>query len=298
MLTITREKYQQLYNEQQRSMKIVKAVGIAAPVIAVLILLFSHSVAASFFGIVLCVAPLIYIYKLREKLIPPGHGNNVKDVMNVMKYDLCSDKLVELIVRKINQTSEFCERTRLTILLADVYAMRGQINDSINVLYSVDKNMFRRYPAVGLSYFQDLISLYVQYEDYDNARAAFADAESFIAEYYDKNYIYCMTAVELLINANIAYGNYTDALILQTIQNDISRQYESSDTNKQTAGTPLQNFITGERYLATALIYYNLGDMQQAAKFVDMGGPMLANVPHEVERANTLSRKIREHGND
>ena len=278
MITISRETYQRLYDEYKNGLLLVKIVSIASPVIMLIVIIASDSFMVGFLGLLIALFPLLLAAYFRKKLIPAGHGKKVQEVMTVMKYDLCSDKLVDLIVRKINETSEFCERTRLMLLLSTVYSMRG-------------------YPDVGLSFFNELIDVYMNFDDYENAKAAYADAESFIREYHDKNFVYCTTAVSLLVNANLAYGNYTDALIMQTIYNDMNAKFESSEAGKQNSGTPMQKFLVGVRYLQTAEIYYRLGDLEQSAKYVDMGGPLLSPVPYMIGRANKLSGRIREQKN-
>lgn len=243
--------------------------------------------------LIIDILPFIYIGYTMKKLIPAGNGKLVKKAFRVLQQDFTSESTVSMLYSSIGQAVKYPEKVRLTLLLANTQAIRGNINEALQLLYSVDRSGFDRFPDVGMTFYGEIIETYSNVGDYDSVLRAFADGERFIEMAAERNYNCCVTAFGVMINVEKARGNYRKALDLRLIKNEYENLFNSSEGASQ-QGTPLNRFLKGAVFMETAELFYLCGDIDNAAKYLDIGGPMLSASPAETERANKLSAKIRE----
>ena len=63
-------------------------------------------------------------------------------------------------------------------------------------------------------------------------KAAFADAQNFIAECYDRSYVLCETASSIMINAYMAEDRYYEALELMKIKDEMKMKFKQTSAHK------------------------------------------------------------------
>ena len=295
MIKITRELFQKLFDEYKGLMMLSRILAVGCPLLGFLFIYILDSTLSRMLVFCLCLTPIIAISFIRKRLIPPGYNNDVQSVMQTMKYDFLSDNIMNMIIYKMGQCKDYPSKCHLTFLLADVYELRGQMTEAINTIYSVDRSRFKEYPSIGMSFFNSLLDIYMQFDDKENAKAAFADAQNFIAECYDRSYVLCETASSIMINAYMAEDRYYEALELMKIKDEMKMKFKQTSAHKGfSEGTPLDKLDRGLTYIKLAELYYHCGDPVTASKYADMGGPLLTVSPHELERANRISAMIRE----
>lgn len=95
-----------------------------------------------------------------------------------------------------------------------------------------------------------------------------------------------------MINVEKARGNYRKALDLRLIKNEYENLFNSS-TGASVQGTPLSRFLKGCVFVNSAELFYLCGDLDNAAKYLDIGGPMLSASVFYTNKANELSEKVR-----
>lgn len=238
------------------------------------------------------IIPFVYTAYITKQLIPPGNRGAVRRVMKTLNNDFTSDNIVNKLHGEIIGCGKYAEKIRLTLLLADVYSIRGEYREALELLYNADRSGFSKYPELGLSFFGEIINIYSELGDSESVLNAYSDARSFIDETADKNYMCQHTAFSLMISVEKARGNYSKALEMQLCKNGIENLFNSSEGASQ-QGTPLMKFIRGTVFCNTAELFYLCGDYISAAKYLDIGGPMLAVSPAATQQANKLSEKLR-----
>ncbi|MGN0638623.1 MAG: hypothetical protein ACI4J0_09660 [Huintestinicola sp.] len=298
MINLTKETLDRLYKKQKTLISSWWIASISSIVICNIFLwIFSYKIPdRSVRNIIICIVtliPVIYILCTMRTLIPAGHGRILRRVFKVLQYDFMSDSTVDMLYRSIGEAAKYPEKVRLTGLLVTTYILRGQYNEALNLLYSVDRSGFDKYPDVGMLFYTDIIAIYCELEDFDSALRAYADGEEFIDAAAERNYSCCTAAFSAMISVEKARGNYRKALDLRLILNEYQNLFNSS-TGASQQGTPLSRIIRGATFAETAELFYLCGDLDNAAKYLDIGGPMLSASPAETEIANKLSAKIRE----
>ena len=297
MINLTKETLDRLYKKQKTMFSMGWIITIAVIILSeigriALRDVFDKSTLNTII-LIIDIMPFIYIGYTMKKLIPAGHGRLLRKVFKGLQYDFMSDNTVDMLYRSIGQAAKYPEKVRLTGLLVTTYVLRGQYNEALNLLYSVDRSGFDKYPDVGMLFYADIISIYCELEDYDSALRAYADGEKFIDDAAERNYTCCTTAFSVMICVENARGNYRKALDLRLILNEYQNLFNST-TGASQQGTPLNQIIRGLTFAETAELFYLCGDISNAAKYLDIGGPMLSASPAETENANKLSAKIRE----
>ncbi len=306
MLDITYEQLDKLYKSQQGILK--RTLGISAALCATAYFMYRGLIKRSPNGYVpfedlrplfivivtaLVAASFIIIASAKNKLIPVGHTENVSNAAAYLQNDFTSDGAVNMLYQKIGSAKTFPEKAKLLYLLSNVYMFRGQYKEAIDILNSVDRSQFKGYPTIGMEYYDNITGLYYCLGDNDSVIAAYNDAEPFIAECSKRNYLCCSTAVNILICANKAKGNYSKALQIRLMKNDFENKISQTIT-ADSQGTPLSKFIKGMSYFESAELFCLNGDYKAASEALDAGGPLLAPSVSETNRANELSAKIRE----
>ena len=166
MIEITNEKMEKLYKMQTTLVK--SYTTISAIVIFVVLVITrllravssgDHAALSAVFMIILA-ADVVGYFIIRKKVIPAGNGPSVMDAYKTMQNDFISDRTVDLLYRKIGEAGNYADKTKLTLLLCDTYMMRGQINEAISLLNSIDRSRFAEYPEAGMSFYDDTLSLY------------------------------------------------------------------------------------------------------------------------------------------
>ena len=298
MINLTKETLDRLYKKQKTMLSMSWIITIAVIVTSEMVRLalydvFPNRSTLNMIILIIDILPFFYIGYTRKKLIPAGNGRLVKQAFRMLQQDFTSESTVSMLYSSIGQAAKYPEKVRLTLLLANTQAIRGNINEALQLLYSVDRSGFDRYPDVGMTFYGEIIETYSNVGDYDSVQRAYADGERFIEMAAERNYNCCVTAFGIMINVEKARGNYRKALDLRLIKNEYENLFNSSEGASQ-QGTPLNRFLKGEVFMETAEFFYLCGDIDNAAKYLDIGGPMLSASPAETERANRLSAKIRE----
>lgn len=299
MIEITREKLEKLYNNQGSQLKKCGIITLISWVIAIGYFKLDEFVPESIrsFTSILALAvfifPFIYLGITKKKLIPAGNGAVVQEAFAYIKNDYLSDSAINFMYQKIGQASNYSDKTKLTLLLSNLYVLRGQYDDAINLLNSVDRSQFQGYPTIGMNFYDDTISLYSELEDNDSVLAAYKDAEPFINECAERNYVCCSTALNILICTEKANGNYRKALDLKLMKNSFENQFNRTAASDEQS-TPLSRILRGSVFFETAELYYLCGDYANAGKYLDIGGPLLNGCPQKTALANKLSDKIRQ----
>lgn len=296
MVNITRDQLDRLYKKQKNSLTNCTAITTVCVILSISISRYNdgESAAVSLLCIILLfAAPLALVFYAKKKIIPPGNGKRVTEAMQSLQKDFISDRAVNMLYEKISRADGFAEKTRLILLLCDIYALRGQYREAIGMLNSVDRSQFKKYPAIGISFYDDTTSVYSELEDYDSVLLAYADAEPFIDYACQTNYLCASPAVNILIKVHFARKNYKAALDLRLMKNEFENLTMKMVTD-QNGNTPLNNIIRGSVFCETAELFLRCGDIENAAKYLDIGGPMVAGSPAALAHANKLSAEIRD----
>jgi len=296
---ITREKLDKLYNKQKKTMLTIVGISTAGFIIIFSAARIYEDKSASELPIttaaifIMAAALFIAAAIAKKKIIPAGNGPAVQDASRSLQRDFLSDHAVDMLYRKICQTSNYPDKTKLMLLLCDVYMMRGQYNEALNMLGSVDRSRFSEYPEVGMSFFDDTLFVYTELGDNDSVLRAYEDAKPFIEHCAERNYLCCSTALNIMITAEKARGNYRHALDMKLMKNEFENKLNQSTSAASVQTSPLTQYLRGCVFYDTAELFYLCGDYANAAKYLDIGGPMLAVCPTATQKANRLSDSIR-----
>ncbi|MDE6593708.1 MAG: hypothetical protein K2K57_11690 [Oscillospiraceae bacterium] len=301
MVEITRERMELLYKAQKNSFSCTIVICIIGTFISTILYVIGEDMQGSYRSVILLISfaffiiPIIYTVISFKKFIPPGNGKIVRAAFQNMRYDFLSDKTVNMLFESIGKAANYADKTMLTLYLCDVYLFRGQINEAISLINSIDRSMFVHYPTIGMTFYEEVMSIYSVIEDNNSVIAAFADGEKFIDECAFRNYLCCSKAVGGLIMYEEARGNYRSALQLLLMRNEFENNIERDNRNSGSVlNHPLAQFSRGIVFINTAELYYLCGDLWEAGQSLDIGGPMVASCPFMLNRANTLSAKIRQ----
>lgn len=302
MIEITKEMLEKTYNRQQNFLKSVSVVTIVCWIIWFCyrrlydfipegLLLF-----AMLLRILIFFLPLIFAAVAKKKIMPAGNGKIVMETFKDIQYDFLSDRAVNRLYQAMGMANNAADKIKLQLLLADVFMFRGQYSDAVSMLNSVDRSRFMHYPEIALTYFGDTVSVYNEMGDNNSVIAAYRDAEPFIKECAGRNYVCCQSALEICIIAEKAMGNYRRALDMRLMKNEFENKLNKDliDRNLSYNKTSINTFNKGLVFFGTAELFYLCGDFSNAAKYLDIGGPMLAMSNVQTEKANELSAKIRE----
>jgi len=297
MPNLNEEMLEKLYNSQKKRLALNWIITIAVIVLTSFIRLlfsdvFENSSSLILIHLLISIIPFIFIFYTYKKIIPAGNGGLVRKAYKVLQQDYSSEASVEMLYRFIGQSSKYPEKVRLTLLLADIQTLRGNINEALQLLYSVDRSGFDKYPDLGMSFYAEIISVYNNIDDSESVIRAYADSEIFMERAALNNYSCCITAFGAMTCVEKARGNYKRALELRLIRNKFENQFNSSIGASQ-QGTPLSRLISGSVFCETAELYYLCGDLDSAAKYLDIGGPMVSGCKFALEEANKLSEKLR-----
>lgn len=305
MVEITRERMELVYKAQQNALNGALVIGVACSVIGIFTIkssdifgetgrIISLIIAFALFGVT-----FFNIYRVRKKIIPPGQGRIVRNAFQNMRYDYLSDKTVNMLYESIGLAKNYADKTMLTLYLCDVYQFRGQINEAISLINSIDREMFIHYPTIGMTFYSEVMGLYAMLDDTGSVLLAYKDGEKFIDECAFRNYVCCSQALSALITAETARGNYGKALQMQLMQNEFKNNMDGElRKSGQTQNYPLAQLIRGITFCTTADLYYRCGNLWEAGQTLDIGGPLVAGCPFILARANDLSAKIRQAKNE
>ena len=233
MIDITKEQLERLYKKQKTVFGI--NFGIVIVCVGINVLLGSihrHGVEIPGYlaiTVILLIIPCLAVLYFKEKLIPKEQrSKSVIEAYKALQYDYTSDNAVHVLHQKIGQAQTFPEKAMISMFLAEVYIFRGQIEEAVYIVNSVDRSQLTKYPSVGMSVYGDIISCYLEAGDNDSVLAAYRDAEPFIKECAERSYTRCNSAVGILIDVNKAAGNYRKALDLVLMQNEFMNQFEQT----------------------------------------------------------------------
>lgn len=296
-MNLTKETLDRLYKKQKTMLSTGWIITIAVMIITEVIRISVRGTdmdtsTLDLIILVIDILPFIYIGYTIKATIPAGNMGNVRKAFKGLKNDFASDNAENTLYRYLGQTSKYPEKIRLTLLLADMLTIRGKVNEALQLLYSADRSGFEKYPDIGMSFYGEIIDIYSQIGDNDSVLRAFEDGRSFTEQSWDKNYNCCITAFGIMINVEKARGNYRKALDLRLIKNENENLFNST-TGASVQGTPLSRFLKGCVFMDSAELFYLCGDLENAAKYIDIGGPMLSASVFYTNKANDLSEKIR-----
>lgn len=298
MIRITREMMEKCLNDYRNAAAFFPAYCTAAVILILIILaIFTAFEDLWFFMLLICAAIFGSIFIVHSSLSkkiasPEGRSRITKKAFQGIRYDYISDAAVNKLFALMSQTESFAEQTMVKLVLCNVYELRGEYDNAIAMLRSVNKGALTMYPYVALNYFDVVTDIYAVIGDPRSVIAAANDAEPFINEYAGKNYPCCIFALSILIraeraNADITGGGYGYALEMQLMKNDYMNRAGGDQ------GTPLSVIARGETFYETAELFFLNNDYRSAAQYLDMGGPLLAGSSTELARANALSQKIK-----
>lgn len=296
-MNLTKETLDRLYKKQKTMLSAGWIVTIAVIVISEMIRITVSGTdmdtpALDLIILAIDILPFIYIGYTMKTIIPAGNMGNVRKAFKLLKNDFASDNAENTLYRFLGQTSKYPEKIRLTLLLADTLTIRGKVNEALQLLYSADRSGFEKYPDIGMSFYGEIIDIYSAIGDNDSVLRAYEDGKSFTERVGEKNYNCCITAFEIMINVEKARGNYRKALDLRLIKNEYENLFNST-TGASVQGAPLSIFLKGCIFMDSAELFYLCGDLENAAKYLDIGGPMLSASVFYTNKANELSEKVR-----
>lgn len=301
MVEITRERMELLYKAQKNTVASATVICIVGVAISTILYAIGEDMQGAYRSVTLLLSFAFFIIPIGytvidcKKLIPPGNGKIVRAAFQSMRYDYLSDKTVNMLFESIGMAGNFADKTMLTLNLCDVYLFRGQVNEAISLVNSIDRSMFVHYPTIGMTFYEDVMSIYSALGDNNSVIAAFADGEKFIDESAFRNYICCKGALSAQIMYEKACGSYRRALQMQLMKNEFENNVTRDNNSSGNAQNyPLAQFLRGTVFIDTAELYYLCGDLWEAGQSLDIGGPLVANCPFMLSRANDLSAKIRQ----
>ena len=277
-MNLTKETLDRLYKKQKTMLSAGWIVTIAVIVISEMIRIAVRGTdmdtpTLDLIILAIDILPFICIVYTTKKIIPAGNMGNVRKAFKLLKNDFASDNAENTLYRLLGQTSKYPEKIRLTLLLADTLTIRGKVNEALQLLYSADRSGFEKYPDIGMSFYGEIIDIYSMIGDNDSVLRAYEDGKSFTERVWERNYNCCITAFEIMISVDKARGNSTTGASVQ--------------------GTPLSRFLKGYVFVNSAELFYLCGDLDNAAKYLDIGGPMLSASVFYTNKANELSEKVR-----
>ncbi len=301
MVEITRERMELLYKAQKNTLGSAVIICVIGVLISTVLYAMGEDMQGRSRSVIMLISfvffviPIINVFTIRKRLIPPGNGKIVRAAFQNMRYDFLSDRTVNMLFESIGKTADYADKTMLILYLCDVYLFRGQINEAISLINSIDRSMFIHYPTIGMTFYEEVMSIYSVIEDNNSVIAAYADGEKFIDECAFRNYLCCSKALGGIIMYETARGNYRSALHMQLMKNEFENNVERDNRNSgNVLNHPLAQFLRGMVFINTAELYYLCGDLWEAGQSLDIGGPMVANCPFMLSRANDLSAKIRQ----
>lgn len=300
MLEITKEEFQSQYKKYYSSIAMVGKLLIILVVVDVLCYVFLDRIFTGWLltGIwcglfALDILFIIYVSYCNKRYIPKYHKTPlVKKITEQLKYDIRTDAILQELTDAFAKSNRYDEKIYIASLLASIYAIRGQFNDAVAVMQNIEHSQLENHPESAVTYFSDYMGIYAELEDWNSVIAVYRDAEPYFRQYYNQNYIYCLNVVESLICLNLAYGYHEKALEYQLMLMGREENPAKNTKNKQNM-TMLNQYVKGQRYYKTALCYYHCKDYQNAAKYLDMGGPLLTITPYLTNQVNQLSAEIR-----
>lgn len=293
MTVITRETLSKLYKKQKTSICFNYVLCIGLWLIAFILFGIFESAGARMIILAAVIISQIVVYKItRKKIIPKGNGKNVMKAMQFLNNDFTSDSAINKLYELIGKTEDFSDKTMLFLLLSDIYNIRGQFSESLNILKSIDQQQLFRCPEVGMSYYSQIISTFSSIVDNESVLAAFNDAAPFIEECSKRNYNCCNVAMNIQINVEAAKGNYRSALEMKLAKNEFDNKLQRDAS--AVPENPLRRFSRGSVFVATAKLFYLNGDYLNAAKNLDIGGPLTAVTPYLTSEVNKFSAELRD----
>ena len=295
MIDILRDQLDRLYKKQSTLLRAVGIVSIGSIILDLVLEIFIDLPLIADL-LIIAVFPLIFIAAVRKDIIPENNASkNVNEVMTYLKKDFTSDNAVNVLYTKIGAAATPVEKIQLICLLSDVYHFRDELQNSIALLNSVDRSVFRDHPSVGLTFYGEITGIYEDVGDYDSVLRAYNDAEPFIEECCRKNYILCSGCVSIMSVVYKASGDYKKALELHDLRSSYRKDLAQKTGNEGPHGfsSPLQRAIYACELLSSAELYYLNGMYDMAAQAVDTAGPMVTDCPNALRHANELSAKLR-----
>lgn len=251
---------------------------------------------AAFFAVIITSVIIAAISK--KRITPSGNGRIVMDTYKQIQNDFISDKAIGIVYQAIQRTTAPADRIKLQLFLVDIFLFRGQYNESINIINTIDRSCFEKYPDIAVAFYNDTIAVYSYIGDNASVIAAYEDAERFLNNKTLSNYITCKTAVSLLIDVHKARGDYRKALDMRLMMNEFENKFNKDIASYASSAVNKNNIallVKGQIFYSTAELFYLNGDYSNAARYLDIGGPLLAMSPVDLQRANKLSAEIRSH---
>lgn len=206
-----------------------------------------------------------------------------------------SDEKINMLHQKLREAKLDDDKIMLTLFLRDIYVFRGELDMAEKALNAVDRSKFGSSlsPIYAVEFYASTVGLYSTAGDSASVTAAFADGEKFFDMCSDKNYRSFIMALNAYIDVHKTRGEYRKALELRLMLNsfnDDCRREQTDESNE----SPITRFMHGMCMFETAELYYLCGDLENAAKCLDIGGPALEKSQFFTQRANMLADSIRE----
>lgn len=301
MIEITKEEFEKLFRQQQAGPKVIQISSIVMMAAMVFIICSGTAFLKLPAGMVVITGILlltvlcsIFIQRYNKKNFPRAMRYETVKIFNrQMSQDVCSDATVQMCMDGIRRANQYEERAQLISYLGCIFLIRGQFNEAVQAMGSLDRTKFPSYPRTAMAYYFDLIELYYAMGDMQSVLAAYADGEPYFRKCYGKSYLNCLGMVGALVCVHNARGEHQKALEYQLMRLDIEERFYEKSNRNLPQNTMLRQYVTGERYYNTAYQYYLCGDFQNAEKYLQISAPLFGISPYRTNCLNQLAAEIR-----
>lgn len=301
MLRITEDEFNKIYDQQDKALRMAQRMIYASIVLFIVLFAITrisdnNAVIISSFFIFLLIAlgSSAFSRYVKKKFVPPSSATKlVIDATNCLHRDLCSNATVSYMQNLLRQSTSEPEKIKLAGLLVCVYSVRGQLNDAEALLRSIPRTCFGDHPDVAITFYNDYLEVYSMANDTSSIEAIYKDLEPILQQYYNKNYIYCMGAINALVYVHRARGEYQESLRYQLLQTKYFKQF-NQNYNKKT-DSQMINYSIGDLEYNLAQCYYDCGDYTNAKKYITSCASYLTISNFLVNRVKDLQTKIDSH---
>lgn len=271
------------------SVTMIVILGGCAALIACLVMTFKRKFF--FEGLTLYVVGLLFslISKCLTRMNAPegGSGKKINDVSKYFLAESCSDGTVYNITTAINMSRKPAEKAFMKLMLTEVYTFRGQFDDALRTIYSIEPPFIREHPETALLYYADLISIYHKLRDHESVRNAYNDAVMYINAVGTRNLVLYRAACSIQADYLHACGDLSGAAELHMRELLYIRQAYRMQMEKQGG-----KILIGSSLLDIAELYFDMKDYGSAERYCLEAQELLAEFPYLNERADTLMGRI------
>lgn len=244
-----------------------------------------------FEGLTLYIVGLLFslISKCISRMTLPegGNGKRINDVNKYFLVESCSDGTVYNITTAINSSRKPAEKAYIKLMLTEIYMFRGQFDDALRTIYSIEPPFIREHPETALLYYADLISIYHKLRDCESVKNAYNDAVMYINAVGTRNLVLYRAVCSIQANYLHACDDLSGAAELQMRELLYIRQAYRTQMEKQGG-----KILVGSSLLDIAELYFDMKDYGSAERYCLEAQELLAEFPYLNERTDTLMGRI------